>query len=144
MRVILLVIVNVLLFGLHGCTSESRGFSLPEGNVAAGKAVYQDLLCHSCHVIADIEQVASNDENAISVKLGGSVSTIKTYGELVTSVINPSHRVASVYAAEPNVSPMPNYNSVLTVQQLVDLVTFLQSEYTLREFTRTQYPHYYP
>ena len=68
--------------------------------------------------------------------LGGSVSHVKTCGELVTSIINPSHIIARTWprqAVETNgKSAMRAYNDVMTVEQLVNLVTFLETEYELR------------
>ena len=39
-------------------------------------------------------------------------------------------------------SAMRNYNEVLTVQQLIDLVAFLQAHYELKHFTPSIYTHY--
>ena len=87
------------------------------------------LLSH--HSISDIEWKGGSD--SLKIHLGGDVSTQKTYGDLVTSVINPSHKIARRYeqksSAETGLSKMKNYNEVMTVQELIDLVTFLQSEY---------------
>jgi hypothetical protein len=57
---------------------------------------------------------------------------VKTYGDLVTAIVNPSHRVARGFArAGGGESPMAAayLNEVLTVQQLVDIAAFLQDEY---------------
>ena len=59
----------------------------------------------------------------------------RTYGDLLTSVINPSHRISQAYLGEQvttdGESRMRRYNDVMTVQQLVDIVTFLETQYTL-------------
>ncbi|MCA9231605.1 MAG: hypothetical protein KDA57_13220 [Planctomycetales bacterium] len=82
----------------------------------------------------------------VVVALGGKVSQIKTYGELVTSIINPSHRFAKGYTpgevAVEGESKMTNYNDVMTVSQLIDLVAFLQAHYEIREYEPTHYPLY--
>ena len=75
------------------------------------------------------------------------MARIKTYGELVTSIINPSHRLAKGYA-EANVamegkSNMTVYNDVMTVRELIDLVAFLQSHYELRVYDHTVYSPYF-
>jgi hypothetical protein len=60
---------------------------------------------------------------------------VKTYGELVTSIINPSHVLAPGYPKElitkDNRSAMADFNDKMTVHQLIDLVAFLQSRYEL-------------
>ncbi len=143
---------------LTGCQPEptsGRGFTLPAGNVDAGKTAFLSLECHACHVVKEIEQLPIADgKPGMSVPLGGEVTRIQTYGELVTSIINPSHRLAraapgneraATQTAAPeksdsSVSPMTNYNQVMTVQQLIDLTTFLQSLYRIRPYEPTEYP----
>jgi hypothetical protein len=72
------------------------------------------------------------------VTLGGEVTRVKTYGELVTSIINPSHRLAQGYpteevsAAGESLMALAYLNDVMTVQQLIDLVAFLQARYEVR------------
>jgi sulfur-oxidizing protein SoxX len=69
------------------------------------------------------------------VQLGGKTPHLRTYGELVTSIINPSHKIAprhreagAVLEGESLMSYM-YLNQVMTVQELVDLVAFLQPTY---------------
>lgn len=126
-----------------------RGFALPEGNVEKGKETFQRLNCHVCHTVADIEQlVPLEGEPEVTVALGGDVSRVQTYGELVTSVINPSHRFARGYApedvqTEEGKSKMTIYNDTMTVSELIDVVAFLQSEYKLYRMPPTPYVPYY-
>lgn len=133
-----LLFMNVLMIGfatsVGGCTLEGRGFKLPPGEVAAGKAAFVELACNECHTVADIA-IQADANSGYELALGGKVSRIKTYGELVTSIINPSHKIARFRSAKSleaeGASAMRTYNSVMTVQQLVDLVTFLETQYDL-------------
>jgi L-cysteine S-thiosulfotransferase len=133
---------------LSGCDNpkSAKGFSLPDGDVEKGKAVFIQLQCNACHVVPGIEQLATEGEPALSIALGGEVARISTYGELVTSVINPSHKFPKGYplamTQKDGVSRMKNYNDVMTVEQLIDLVSFLQSKYELKPYPRTDYPGY--
>jgi hypothetical protein len=72
-------------------------------------------------------------EGPVMVVLGGGVTRVKSYGELVTSIINPSHRLARRHPAgkisQEGQSLMTPYNDVMTVTQLIDLVAFLQAQY---------------
>ena len=133
-----------------GCDAStgSRAFTLPPGDVDAGRAVFLDMACNDCHSIVD-EQELRADWQAMDVPLGGPTSRVKSYGELVTSVINPSHRVSQAYQGEPFTadgdSRMRNYNQVMTVRELIDVVTYLQDQYDLVEHPVTQYSIYnYP
>lgn len=138
----------VVMLLLTGCSGE---FALPEGDAQRGRAAFVALECQTCHSVADIERVESDLSPPIHKKLGGEVSRVRSYEDLVTSIINPSHRLSVRYphdsvaevADEEGHSRMPNYNDVMTVQQLVDLVTFLQPEYRVR-IPRNDYPMYYP
>ncbi len=139
------LLVFILLGGallMTSCNEQARGFALPAGDIAEGKAVYKKLTCNECHSISDIEWQGGSDN--LKINLGGEVSTLKSYGELVTSVMNPSHKIARRYkqetSTEGGLSKMKNYNEVMTVQELIDIVAFLQSEYEVK----TPPTHYYP
>ena len=124
---------------LTACQNQSSGFVLPDGDVVQGKLVFTDMGCTRCHSIADIAWAGTDELDDPQIVLGGDVTSVKSYGELVTSVINPSHKIAKKYLKndkmllKEGVSKMEfyHYNEIMTVQQLVDLVTFLQSEYKL-------------
>ena len=140
----------VILCGAVGCTpgpKSAKGFTLPDGDVERGKEVFLSLRCYDCHSISGVDLPDAEEPDQVVVKLGGEVRRIKTYGELVTSIINPSHRLARGYleslVAEEGESKMKNYNDVLTVSQLIDLVAFLQAHYELEPYEPTIYPYYY-
>lgn len=166
------VLVVLLLTALTGCGAgpkSGKGFTLPDGDAERGRETFVALKCHACHTVheTNIPTLDSAREPDRSVQLGGRVTRIQTYGELVTSIINPSHRVAKGFEpvtatpddaatdSEPGVtaenaaadlkpvSPMTNYNNVMTVSELADLVAFLQSHYELIEYESTDYPDYY-
>ncbi len=129
-----------LLFGLllaaGGCNQNPKsgfGFRLPDGDANQGREVFLYMQCNECHSIAGIELPAVPLADPPYVELGGRVATVKTYGGLVTSIINPSHRLAAGYArevvSEDDESNMYIYNRHMTVQELIDLVAFLQSHY---------------
>lgn len=138
-----------ILVLLGGCGGE---FALPEGDAGRGREAFIELQCHTCHSVADIEKAESDRSPPIHKKLGGQVSRVRSYEDLVTSIINPSHRLSARYpedmtseiADEEGRSRMPSYNDVMTVRQLVDLVTFLEPQYEVR-VPRRDYPMYvYP
>lgn len=113
-----------------GCNPQAREFALPEGDAEQGEIAYLELQCNSCHSRANSPSL---DLEGIDIKLGGTVSRIDSYAALVTSIINPSHRIKRTHeiggALPDGSSAMQTYNELMTVQQLVDLVTMLQLEY---------------
>jgi hypothetical protein len=73
-------------------------------------------------------------------ELGGETTTIKSYAELMTGIINPNHFISETYrdqqlrlnAGLPLESPMPlPHIDNMTVRQLIDLVAFMDSRYVL-------------
>jgi len=105
------------------------------------------MQCNQCHTIAGTELPAIPFSDPAYIQLGGKIAMVKTYGDLVTSIINPSHRLAPGYAKEKvsdnGKSNMYTYNRHMTVQELIDLVAFLQSHYDVvpPQFDYRIYPH---
>lgn len=117
-----------------GCKSNAHEYALPIGSVEDGKSTFVDLGCNLCHSAGDIPWAGEQGGNP-HFPLGGETTKVETYGELVTSIINPSDKIDRDYIIQMrrmvDVSPMTNYNEVMTVQELIDLVTFLHDEYEL-------------
>ena len=149
-RSFLVLALSGMLTGVVGCEPQptsGKGFTLPNGNVDHGKAAFVQLNCHQCHSVAEVVDLPGPEAPPMNIRLGGKVARIGTYGELVTAIINPSHRLAKGHreedVADNGQSLMKNYNDVLTVTQLIDLVAFLQSRYSLRTYETTDYPMLY-
>lgn len=155
MKSLTLFISASLLLVLSGCDhgpKSGTGFTLPDGDATKGQALFVQMQCNDCHTVtANTEsgnpKIVQPENAEISVKIGGKVRLIKTYGQLVTSVINPSHRLAKGYPPamiqSDGESKMRNYNSVMTVEQLIHLVAFLQVQYELEPYTPSRYSSYY-
>ena len=150
MKQVFLIPLFILFFLLASCDfgpNSGRGFSLPEGNVDKGRTTFVELECNTCHSVGDIEHIAGHEGQDINVALGGQTTVVKTYGDLMTSVINPSHKVNRRHAyqnlvTEDGESKMVVDYEKMTVQQLVDLVTFLESNYQYTPPTRNEYVSY--
>jgi mono/diheme cytochrome c family protein len=110
-----------------------HGFRLPDGDAAAGREAFLYMQCHQCHSIEGEELPAIPGQEPPYVQIGGTVSRVKTYGQLVTAIINPSHRLADGYAKDvvsvDGESKMYNYNAHMTVKELTDIVMYLQPMY---------------
>lgn len=144
--IILSIIASITLISCSKGVDSPKGFSLPKGDAELGKTVFKKYQCLSCHTIEGVEQEGIHKNAEISVVLGGQTRKIITYAELVTSVINPSHKLASRYliadiSAEGR-SKMTVYNDVMTVSELVNLIAFLQPKYKLVPYQPTRYGYY--
>ncbi len=129
----LLALLTVVL--ITGCDTQSQGFNLPPGNAEQGRATFILMQCNDCHSVEGVPWAGEGKEGAIKVHLGGTTPHVKTYGDLVTSIIHPSHKLSRGQApgtvtAEGG-STMRHYNDVMSVQELIDLVAFLQSKYEI-------------
>ncbi len=142
----LICLAPLLLAGCEVEANSPRGFVLPDGDVSAGQTAFTELHCSRCHTVEGTELATDGDERAIHVTLGGEVRRVRTYGELVTAIINPSHDLARGHepdaVSKDGKSFMADYNQEMTVQQMIDLVAFLQSTYI--EYLPEEFEPYMP
>jgi sulfur-oxidizing protein SoxX len=120
---------------LQACATDwGQGFHLPPGDATRGREAFVDLRCNFCHEVNGFDPPTPIVAET-RVLLGGRTVRVRTYGDLVTSIVNPSHRLARGYSREDitlggeSVMSFIDLNELLTVQQLIDIVAFLQSEY---------------
>jgi L-cysteine S-thiosulfotransferase len=134
----------VLLGAVSACNSgphSPAGFRLPSnGDVERGKAAFVVLECNRCHEVADTSLPPPTVQPVVPVVLGGEITWEKTDGYLVTSIINPSHKLTGyrtdLTTTAHGKSRMPEYADIMTVRQLTDIVAFLQSRYTVSQLPR--------
>lgn len=148
MNIKILVLSILLTFALIACNpgpDSPKGFSLPAGDIAKGEQVFMKYKCLGCHTLEGFEDQSIIKEFDAPIPLGTTSSLVTTYGQLVTSVINPSHKLApraiklESVVNQDGTSKMRVFNDVMTVSELIDLVTFLQPKYKVKPI---QYSHY--
>ena len=121
----------------------TSGIHLPQGDVDQGQAHFVALGCVSCHTVsgAELPEIAATGPRR--VLLG---TRRMTYGEIVTAVVNPSHRLSPRYrrdeVSQDNESLMVSYNDVMTVTQLTNIVAFLQAHHETAPRPGYTYPVY--
>lgn len=125
-----------MLICLSACDRDDPGqgdIYLPEGDAVKGEMYFASLGCVNCHVVIGAELPEPAEVGPVRVLLGSQTGRKLSYGVLVTSIVNPSHRLSARYrkdeVSEGGESLMPSYNDVLTVTQLTDLVAFLDAHY---------------
>jgi L-cysteine S-thiosulfotransferase len=123
-----------------GCAyNSSFGFPVERGRINEGRQAFIDHQCHQCHSVAGVRFPELAGASLPILELGGESSVVQSFAGLVTSIINPNHVISDRYreqlglnAAVPLESPMPiPHIDTMTVRQLIDLVTFLDSRYEL-------------
>jgi sulfur-oxidizing protein SoxX len=104
------------------------------------------MQCNQCHTIHGdrLQLVESTDPPYVD--LGGPVSKVKTYGELVTAIIDPSQKLADGYAeelvSEDGESKMYVCDKYMTVEELTDIVMYLQPFYDVVAPPYIHLPHF--
>ena len=140
-RTLPIALACVFLVGT-GCEvgpQSGRGLRLPAGNLQAGEVAFAELGCGQCHSVKGTPSSSATEGAELDVVLGGEVTRVHSYGELVTAIVNPSHRIARRNQEEGAVvggisrMELENFNDRMTVAQLIDLVTYLQSKYERRQ-----------
>ena len=117
--------------GRHSAT----GFRLPaNGDATRGKAAFQELGCTGCHKVSGETGLPEPAPQAKVLVLGGERAFETSDGYLVTAIINPAYKRHAPIA-------MPSQADRMTIQQMTDLVAFLQTHYHRRP-TTSNYGYY--
>lgn len=109
-------------------TPEGWKFTLPKGDPSKGREVFAKLECYSCHEVKGEKFPRPSGGDKIGPELA-SMAGHHPAEFFAESIINPGAVVdkGRGYEAPDGSSKMPSYNDSMTVQDLVDLVAFLQA-----------------
>jgi cytochrome c2 len=101
-------------------------FTFPDGDASAGKTVFLNMKCYSCHAIETPgEKLPPSRSKGAGPTLTGYAVLPKEY--LAESIIKFHTVVAAPgYVVKEGRAAMGEYNHFLTVQELTDLVAFLK------------------
>jgi hypothetical protein len=100
-------------------------FSLPDGDPKAGKTVFMNMQCYSCHSIQIPGEKLPAGSGAIGPELTGYSDLPKEY--LAESIIKAHTVVAAPgYTVKEGKASMGNYNHFMTIQEMIDIVAFLK------------------
>jgi hypothetical protein len=142
-----IVVALCVLTCLSACDRDKQkqvDIYLPEGDAANGKMHFVSLGCVNCHSVIGAELPEPAEKGPVRVLLGSHTGLSLSYGQLVTSIVNPSHRLSPRHPrnkiSQDGESLMTSYNDVLTVTQLTDLVAFLQAHYEKADRPGYDYP----
>jgi L-cysteine S-thiosulfotransferase len=129
-------VILALAFACTPAHKSSSGFHLPDGDPAKGRSVFIAMKCNTCHQVAGVEMPPVTARPQGPVILGGAVPFARTDGELATSIIDPSYKMAVGYRKEAigvvGRSHMPDMTHAITIRQMIDLVAFLQAHYQVQ------------
>ncbi len=109
---------------------------IPEGKIAAGKTLFVDKGCYQCHSAGEISFPQSELSQDLFIELGADKHKGWSRDTFAKSILNPNHTVSEEYRKvmitlgdklKAENSPMPGFNDILTVSDLIHLTTFLDS-----------------
>ena len=107
-------------------------FTLPPGDAVEGKKLFVESECYKCHEIqGESFPVASENDKGVGPELSQMAGTHppEFFAESIinpNAVIDPQDKETGFLAAD-GTSRMPTYGDVLTVKQVSDLATYLNS-----------------
>jgi Cu/Ag efflux protein CusF len=99
-------------------------FTLPKGDPAKGRKVFEKYECYYCHVVRGADVPFAGVDYGPELSQMGRLHPLEYFAE---SVINPSAWASKQDRQSDGKSKMPDYNDSMTVQELIDLSTYLAS-----------------
>jgi hypothetical protein len=100
-------------------------FTFPEGDQKAGRTVFMNMQCYTCHQIKIPGEKLPPGAGGIGPDLTGYSALPKEY--LAESIIKAHTVVAAPgYVVKEGKASMGNYNHFMTIQEMIDLVAYLK------------------
>jgi mono/diheme cytochrome c family protein len=101
---------------------------LPHGDAKAGKAVFEEMSCSSCHRVEGEHGFPDPVSSHPGPTLGGYTARQETE-RVAMSIFAPSHEITGTVRGEreDDLSPMPDFSEAMTVRQFLDLIAFIRS-----------------
>ena len=113
--------------GASGVPKVPQGwkFTFPDGDPKAGKTVFMNMQCYSCHAIQLPRESLAAPAGRVGPDLTGYFALPKEY--LAESIIKAHTIVAAPgYTVKEGKAAMGNYNHFMTIQEMIDIVAFLK------------------
>ena len=99
-------------------------FTMPKGDADKGREVFEKFACYVCHEVRGEKFPAAAPGSVLGPELSqmGPLHPLEYFTE---SVVNPSAHAAKKYRGPDGKSTMPANNDRMTVQELIDLSTYM-------------------
>jgi Cu/Ag efflux protein CusF len=101
-------------------------FTMPKGDVAKGREAFEKFACYVCHEVRGEKFPATAPGGVLGPELSqmGPLHPLEYFTE---SIVNPSAHAAKKYRNADGKSTMPAANDRMTVQELIDLSSYIAS-----------------
>jgi cytochrome c2 len=108
----------------------AKYFFIPKGDTIEGQKAFTELKCTTCHQTADHANVTPPVAAKIGPTLGMTQAEYPS-GWIANSIVSPSHTIAldsDGQSEGSQLSRMPDFTSVMTVRQLIDIIAYIKSQ----------------
>ena len=132
-----LLAIIAVVFSLASAQDPLRKSRIvPAGSETAGKTLFVEKGCYQCHTANEIKLPTAELDDMLLIDLGGDEHSGWTRDDFAKAIMNPNHTVNPDYEKAMMIlgdhfkavnSPMPGFNDVLTVSDMIHLTTFLDS-----------------
>jgi Cu/Ag efflux protein CusF len=101
-------------------------FTMPKGDVAKGREAFEKFACYVCHEVRGEKFPAAAPGSVLGPELSqmGPLHPLEYFTE---SIVNPSAQASKKYRGPDGNSTMPVANDRMTVQELIDLSSYIAS-----------------
>ena len=101
-------------------------FTMPKGDATKGREVFEKFACYVCHEVRGEKFPAAAPGSALGPELSqmGPLHPLEFFTE---SIVNPSAHAAKKHQGPDGKSTMPAVNDRMTVQELIDLSSYIAS-----------------
>jgi Cu/Ag efflux protein CusF len=101
-------------------------FTMPKGDVAKGREAFEKFACYVCHEVRGEKFPAAAPGSALGPELSqmGPLHPLEYFTE---SIVNPNAHAPKKYRGPDGKSTMPPANDRMTVQELIDLSSYIAS-----------------
>ena len=97
-------------------------FTLPKGDAGKGRAVFVKYECYYCHEVRGEDFLFAGVDYGPELSQMGPLHPLEYFAE---SIMNPNAVVSGDYRGADGKSTMPSYNEKMSVQELIDVSTYL-------------------
>jgi Cu/Ag efflux protein CusF len=101
-------------------------FTMPKGDAAKGREAFEKFACYVCHEVRGEKFPAAAPGSVLGPELSqmGPLHPLEFFTE---SIVNPSAHAPKKYRGPDGKSTMPASNDRMTVQELIDLSSYIAS-----------------
>ena len=99
-------------------------FTLPKGDAVKGHAVFVKYECYYCHEVRGENFAFAGVDYGPELSQMGPLHPLEYFAE---SILNPNAVTSKQYLDAAGKSTMPSYNEKMTLQELIDISSYLAS-----------------